>query len=230
MSSLIEIVVIVEGKTEEIFIKDILAPYLAKKNIFMTPIIISKPGQKGGDVRFVRAINDITLHMKQRDDTYVTLLVDYYGIKGDWPGLESAKSQTIPLKIAKIINDATQKAVDSQLHGYGSSFRFVPNIAVHEFESLLFSDVKELAYQLGVKEKLVEAIIKECGEPEKINDSSRTAPSKRLEKLYNRYKKTSTGITIAKSIGVIKMREKCPVFNNWLKNFEEKLETVHGKA
>lgn len=205
-------------------------PILLKKNIFMIPIIISTSGQKGGNVRFAHAINDIMLHMKQRDDTYVTLFVDYYGIKGDWPGLESAKTQKIPVKIAKIINDDTRKAVYSQLHDYGSSRRFVPNIAVHEFEALLFSDAKEIACQLGIKEKLVEAILKECGEPETINNSSMTAPYKRLEKLYDRYKKTITGITIAKAIGIIKMREKCPVFNNWLNIFEKKLEAAHGKA
>lgn len=230
MSNYIQIVVIVEGKTEEIFIKSILAPYLAQKNIFMTPIIISKPGQKGGDVSFKRAIKDIKLHMKQRNDTYVSLFVDYYGIKNDWPGLGSAKSKTIPVEIAKVLNDATQKAIDSRLGDYDFSRRFVPNITVHEFESLLFSDAKELAEKLGVDKKDVDAILKRCGEPEKINNSSLTAPSKRLDKLYDRYKKTSTGITIANAIGIVKMREKCPVFDNWLKTVEEKLESTRGKA
>ncbi len=228
MSNCIQIVVIVEGKTEEIFIKKILVPYLAQKNIFMTPIIISKPGQNGGDVSFKRAIKDIKLHMKQRRDTYVSLFVDYYGIKSDWPGLGSAKSKTKPVEIAKVINDATQKAIDSQLGDHDFPRRFVPNITVHEFESLLFSDAKELATRLGVDKKDVDTILEKCGEPEKINNSSLTAPSKRLDKLYDRYKKTSTGIKIAEAIGIVKMREKCPVFDNWLKTVEEK-ETLYQK-
>ncbi len=57
MSSPVAVIVIVEGPAEECFIKDVLAPYLGAKNVFMTPIILSKPGQKGGDVRFVRAWN-----------------------------------------------------------------------------------------------------------------------------------------------------------------------------
>ena len=40
----------------------------------------------------------------------------------------------------------------------------------------------------------------------KINDNSTTAPSKRLEGLSDRFKKTSTGIAIAKGIGIPKMR------------------------
>ncbi len=73
MSKPIAVTVIVEGPTEHIFVKDILAPYLSAKNVFMSPIILSKPGQKGGDVRFVRAKNDIARYLKQRKDAYVSL-------------------------------------------------------------------------------------------------------------------------------------------------------------
>ncbi len=68
-----EIVALVEGTTEKIFISDILVPYLAERGVLMTPVIISKPGQKGGDVKFARVKNDIGLHLKQRPDTYLTL-------------------------------------------------------------------------------------------------------------------------------------------------------------
>ena len=40
MSNFAAVTVIVEGPTEQRFIKDILAPYLSAKNIFMTPIIL----------------------------------------------------------------------------------------------------------------------------------------------------------------------------------------------
>ena len=91
MNSFAAVTVIVEGPTEQRFIKDILAPYLGARNVFMTPIILSKSGQKGGDVRFVRARNDIARHLKQRQDAYVSLLVDYYGIGRDWPGLDAVR-------------------------------------------------------------------------------------------------------------------------------------------
>lgn len=77
MSSFAAVTVIVEGQTEQGSVNDILAPYLGAKNVFMTPIILSKSGQKGADVRFVRARNDIARHLKQRKDAYVSLLVDY---------------------------------------------------------------------------------------------------------------------------------------------------------
>ncbi len=220
MSDYIEVKVIVEGKTEEIFIKSILQEYLAQKNIYITPIQISKPGQKGGDVRFDRALKDISLHLKQRPDTYISLFFDYYGIKDDWPGLDNAHTKTVPLEIASAINNATQTAVDKELSEYRSDIRFIPYIAVHEFESLLFSDSSKTASVLNIDKSKVDAIINQFGDPEKINNSSETAPSKRLEKLYSRYKKTSTGIKIAKEIGISKMRGECMVFDSWLKQLE----------
>jgi hypothetical protein len=224
MSKYIEVIVIVEGKTEEIFIKRVLSKYLADRNIYMTPIQISKPGQKGGDVRFSRAIKDISLHMKQRPDTYISLFFDYYGVK-EWPGLESARKEQVPKNIAQTINDATHQAVNQELSEYRSVTRFVPHVAVHEFESLLFSDPAKLAQALRVEITAVKSILDQFDDPEKINDSQETAPSKRLEKLYSRYKKTNTGIVIAQEIGIELMRRKCQVFNSWIERLEQLVET-----
>jgi len=216
MNSQIAITVIVEGQTELRFVKDILAPYLGAKGIFMTPIMISKPGQKGGDVRFARAINDIGKHLKQRNDTFVSLLIDYYGIGRDWPGLNDVIQGSTPAVIAGAICKATKAAVDKELSEYHSTVRFVPNIIVHEFEALLFSDAATLAQNLQVHHQQVLTILEKCGEPESIDNSPHSAPSKRLAQLCGRYKKTSMGITIAKAIGIDKMRDRCPVFNGWL--------------
>ena len=229
MSNYIEIAVLVEGKTEEIFIKSVLQPYLADKNIYITPIILSKPGEKGGDVKFSRAIKDISLHLKQRNDTYVTLMVDYYGIKKDWPGLEAAGRKTEPGEIAAEINRATQIAVNTELNKFRSDERFLPNIVVHEFESLLFSDSEILASVLGVDQAKINRILDDFGDPEKINNSVETAPSKQLEKLSTRFKKTSTGIKIAKTIGIEKIRTKCFLFNKWVSSIESLIdETGHS--
>lgn len=220
MSNSAAVTVIVEGPTEQRFIKDILAPYLGAKNVFMTPIILSKPGQKGGDVRFVRARNDIARHLKQRRDAYVSLLVDYYGIGRDWPGIDTVRPGASPGDIATAICTATQDAIDAELTDYRSDVRFVPHIAVHEFEALLFSEPATLARYIQADQQSIEAIIQECGEPEAIDNSRHTAPSRRIAQLYRRFKKTSTGIAIAKEIGIGQMRSACPVFNGWLDRLE----------
>ena len=220
MSRRIEVVALVEGPTEEIFIKALLSPYLARTKVYMTPIILTKPGQNGGDVRFSRAKNDIERHLKQKKETWLTLLVDYYGIKSDWPGYEESKRKTQHASKARVMNEATRKRVNELFGNQDSERRFIPYVSMFEFEALLFSDAKILAQKLNVQLKDVEKILSRCGEPEKINDKSQTAPSKRLEALSDRFKKTTTGISVAQEIGIDKMRKSCPIFNEWITRLE----------
>ena len=225
MSSYAEVVVLVEGPTEMRFVKQLLVPYMAVQGVFLTPVILSKPGQKGGDVKFERAKNDIGNHLKQRMDTSVTLLVDYYGIRGDWPGYEESKREKDHTKKYSILTQYTDQQVQQLFPEQNQRRRFIPYVSMYETEALYFSDPACLAENLGVPKRKIDAILDECGEPEKINDHSTTAPSKRLETLSNRFKKTSTGIQIAEGIGIVKMREKCPLFNSWL----TKLESLVGE-
>jgi len=220
MSNFVEIVALVEGSTERVFLADLVAPYLAGRGVYLTPIVISKPGQKGGDVKFARVRNDIGLHLKQRPDTYLTLFLDYYAIRSDWPGLAEARQQITPADKADRINLATYDEVEKLFGEYGVYWRFLPYIAMHEFEALLYSDPQTLAAQLGVSPTEIEAILTACGEPEAIDDSPLTAPSKRLEALSIRFKKTTTGIAIAQAIGLATMRQQCPLFNDWLTTVE----------
>ena len=220
MNNYAEVVVLVEGPTEQQFVKQLLAPYLAQRGVYLTPIILDKPGEKGGDVKFARAKNDIEKHLKQRRDTWLTFLVDYYGIRSDWPGYSESKLQTEHSRKAQIMNRATHDEVKKLFPGHNSDSRFIPYVSMYELEALYFSDPPCLAEKLGVQQRQIEEILEECGEPEKINDHTTTAPSKRLGKLSDRFKKTSTGIAIAAAIGIPKMRDACPLFNNWVTTLE----------
>lgn len=222
-SAYCEIIVLVEGKTERFFIQDLIVPHLAQQNVFVTPIILSKPGEKGGDVKFSRAKNDIERHLKQRTDTFLTFFINYYGIKKGWPGRDLEENEQTPLSTiqkAQKVNDATVQEVCRLYNDYRPDRRFIPFIAMHEFEALLFSAPDILANKLQVSKKSIDDILTECGEPENINDSPQTAPSKRLAQLSDRFKKTTTGIAIAKEIGLTKIRSKCPIFNEWLTKIE----------
>ena len=217
----IEIIAIVEGKTEQIFIDYLLKPYLAEKNIFITATLASKSGQSGGDVHFERVKNDINLHLKHRNYTYVTTLIDYYGTK-EWPGFEQIRQGATPKQISDIINSETKKQIVKLFSENEAERRFIPYMAIHEFEALLFSDSSILSSELRIDQKEVDKVLEKCGEAEAVNNSPETAPSKRLNKWSSngKFKKTTTGILIAGKIGIEKMREKCPLFNNWLINFE----------
>ena len=225
MSDYAEVIVLTEGRTEQRFVKRILAPYMGERHIFLTPVQLNKPGARGGDVRYARAKNDIEYHLKKRQDTWITLLIDYYGIGRDWPGIDSIRPGASPSEIAHAICTATQSAIDKDLPNYRSD-RFVPHIAIYEFEALLFSDPKKLANGIQVDQSHIDSINEECGEPEAIDNSQDTAPSKRIENLCSRFRKTSTGISIADEIGVDRMRSKCPVFNDWLELLEALVEAA----
>jgi hypothetical protein len=168
-----------------------------------------------------QAKRDIGNHLKQWQDAYVSIFVDYYGINSDWPGFGTANSKACPSEIAEALNKAAIDIISEEFTEYNAEKRFIPFVAVHEFEALLFSDPGVLANGIGAEEDQIIRILTECGEPEKINNSTETAPSKRLKRLYPDYKKTVNGITLAKEIGVDKMREQCPVFNNWLNSLED---------
>jgi len=99
--------------------------------------------------------------------------------------------------------------------------RFIPYVSMHETEALYFCDPAVTAEMLNIDRAEIEFILSKFDGPEAINDSIETAPSKRLSKLsHNKYKKTTTGIAIAKRIGIQRMRECCPLFDSWIGKME----------
>lgn len=229
MSDYIEVMVLVEGKTEEIFISNVLRPYLSTQNIHMYATQLSKPGQKGGDVRFLRAQKDIGMHLKQRMDTYVTTFIDYYGTT-EWPGLEAVRPGATPAEIARTINEATQTEIVNLFADRRADKRFIPYVAVHEFEALLFSDADVLSAKLNINKEQVEQVLAEYGEPEAVNNHPETAPSKRLDawSVNGKFPKTTTGIAITQQIGIPKIRAKCHIFDHWLATLESIQRGVNG--
>ena len=221
MSDYITVVAIVEGKTEQDFINRIVAPYLMRTGIIITPIQVSKPGSKGGDVKFSRVQRDIERHLKQRDDTFVTTFLDLYGLK-EWPELEGVNAEQNHENMIAKLYEETDIALKKIFEAHTVEQRIIPYFAIYEFEALLFSDSKKLANGMGCSQRKITTIVTSCGEPEKINNSPQTAPSKRLDELSwsGKFKKTTDGIAIAENIGIKQMREKCPQFNEWLSRLE----------
>ena len=63
--------------------------------------------------------------------------------------------------------------------------------------------------------------------PEEINDSPETAPSKRVKQLYASYQKPLMGICQPlEEIGLAAIRSECPLFDNWVKQLEERVAIV----
>lgn len=226
MSS-IDVIVVVEGQTESTFVRDILAPYMAVNDIYLSASIIGRPGHKGGAVSFKRAIADIRLFLSQRSNTYVTTMFDYYAIAPDWPGVGALRKQirtgqTLSLQEkAKQLEDATLQQFKKEISEHDVEKRVIPYFQMHEFEALLFSDASKLAEIIGVNLKHVQSILEHYNEPEAINDKPETAPSKQIYKLCPGFRKIAMGIEIAESISIDTMRQKCNHFNDWLTRIEQ---------
>ncbi|WP_446011661.1 DUF4276 family protein [Candidatus Electrothrix sp.] len=222
----IEIYIVVEGQTEQTFVRDVLAPEMACVGLYLHPVLIGKPGHKGGDIRFSRAKKDIGNLLKQRQETFVSTMFDYFRIDAGWPGKSEADCKVqkgrrlTAAEKAEILEDATRNEIIHVFPEYNSERRFVPYIEMHEFEALLFSDVNILAEKSGVNPDALTNIIEQYSHPEEINDDPEKSPSKRLEFLIGGYRKVAMGKAVAASIGIPDIRRQCPHFDQWLTRLE----------
>jgi hypothetical protein len=66
----IRLYVIVEGQTEESFVRNILAEVLWRSNVHPIPILLGKPGHKGGRTSYARVKRDILVQLKQQRGIY----------------------------------------------------------------------------------------------------------------------------------------------------------------
>lgn len=216
MSNYRNVHILVEGPSEQAFVREVLAPYCSLYGVFITTSVLSKSGQKGGDVKFSRSKKEIYAFLCQRPDWFVCTFVDYYGVS-EWPGIAAIPPGASPACIADHMNQAARRELsDSYPDLQDSMHRYIPFVAVHEFETLLFSDSAILAREINVKKDLIDAVLREFGEPECINNSPATAPSKRILTWCPGYAKVRKGLAIAKAIGIAKMRSACPLFDAFL--------------
>ncbi len=215
------VIALVEGQTEQGFIRDILAPYLSVKGVYITARLVGKPGHKGGVGEYERARRDILLLLKQETITVITTMFDFYGMPDSWPGRLSAKESVFsqkPIIVEKSIKDDVTRELGRSFDGR----RFLPYVQMHEFESLLFSDPSTICKVLRSPnyESQVQNIRNAFASPEEINDNITTAPSKRLLTLFSDYRKRIHGLIAAERIGIEKMRKECTHFAEWLNKLE----------
>ncbi len=228
----VDIYIVVEGQTEQTCVRDVLAPQIAHNGIYLHPTLIGNPGHKGGDIRFDRAKIDICNFLKQRNDTYISTMFDYFRIDSKWPGKAEVHRQIqngttlTAIDKAEILETATRNEIVKIFSGCNSENRFIPYIEMHEFEALLFSDVDILAEKTEIDVSHIRGIINEYNNPEEINDDPVKAPSKQLRALKNGYRKVAMGKSVSAAIGIQAIRKQCLHFDNWL----TKLEHLKEKA
>ncbi|MDK9516957.1 DUF4276 family protein [Vibrio parahaemolyticus] len=213
--------VICEGQTEEAFVKELLVEPFALKGIYLMPGLIGRPGHKGGNFKFERLAPDIEKRLLADQQCYCTTFFDFYGLPESFPG-KNAVDANAPVAVkAQILQNAFAEKLTEKI-GANAMRRFIPYVQMYEFEALLFSDPTKMAQGMDKieLETAFTEIANSFDSPEHINNSPQTAPSKRIEKHILGYEKPLLGTLAALEVGLETMREKCPLFDTWLKNIE----------
>ncbi|MCH8909959.1 MAG: DUF4276 family protein [Chloroflexi bacterium] len=219
----------VEGPTEETFVTEVLRTHLIEQGfIDVNPRILGNArlrSNRGGIRSWPSVKVEILRHLKSDSGLIVTTMVDYYGLprsgSNGWPGRQQAAGVVFEKK-ADAVQDALKADICSELGESTEYCRFIPYVMMHEFEAMLFSDCASFAVAIDRPdlEAKFQAIRDQFVSPEEINDSSDTAPSKRIVKLMPEYDKILHGYFAASDIGIENIKSQCVNFSTWLSNLE----------
>lgn len=201
---LIRLAIVVEGETEEEFVRDVLSEELYSCGVIPHAIL------SGGAL----PINKLASRMYKLcwNFDFVTSLFDLYG----FPRRRSGES----------VEDLERRIDEEVDKLFGSDWdrtRVFAYIQKHEFEGLLFSDVGVFTIVpnvLGKSIQSLEDIRARFPTPEDIDDGPTTAPSKRISKLVPGYRKRLYGPLLAEEAGLVKIRAECPRFDSWVSRLE----------
>ncbi len=213
--------ILVEGQTEEHFVKTVLAPDLSQHEIDLIPKILTTkrvkdgPDFKGGVTSYGKFRQDLRLLLHGAGQALVTTMLDYYRLPGDFPGMTTRPANARPIDRVRHVEDAIRNEIDDR--------RFIPYLSLHEFEALLFSSDDVLPKVVTQPEKQAEfaAIRAGASTPEEINERQGENPASRIESIFPGYRKNVHGPAAIKRIGLQRVRSECPHFNEWVTAVEE---------
>lgn len=206
--------VFVEGQTEETFVRELLYEHFLQKNIFLNPILVRTSSiSKGGVVSYAKIKPQLNRKCLEDTSAFVTTMFDLYALPNDFPGADSIPTTTDPFQKAKHLEIEMEKDIAKP--------NFIPNLLVHEFEGLLYSQPQAFCgwFDASVV-SILSAQRKAFPSPEHINDDPLTAPSKPILKCCDGYEKPLHGSLIAIDIGLEAIRQQCQHFNQWLLRLE----------
>lgn len=215
--------IVVEGQTEETFVRDILKPYLANFAVrasahVVNPVEKSGYSPPGGLNNYAQAETDISLWLRHDKSANgrVTTMFDLYELPDDFPGYRDAALHNNPFQRVQALEDALAQEFDDS--------RFIPYIQLHEFEALLLCDPRKFeTYFYNCPDGIENLVNMVAGfkSPEHVNDED--PPSKRIERELLNYHnfKRAAGTDAAKQIGLEEMRVQCKHFADWLAKLED---------
>jgi hypothetical protein len=219
--------VLCEGQTEEMFVHKVLKPYLMDRGMVVkTQLLVTSKKNKtsGGALSYQQVVKDLRLWRRSAVDNdfemnYFTTMIDYYALPNNFPRYANAQQLNDPYGSVELLEMA-----------FGEDIRmdhFIPYIQLHEFESLVFCGLEHLLNDyphMTAQVSRLKGVLMEYGDnPELINNSVHTAPSKRIIKELNshhRYNKPKIGAYVTQEVGMDVLKEKCSHFRVWVERLE----------
>lgn len=218
--------IVVEGQTEEEFVKHVLRPQLERYGVRAEVIVVTtrrdrrtgkKLDQGGGHWKhWCRDIRRLVGEHPGHGVRFTTLF-DLYGLPDDFPRRSEYEAVADTNQRVSLLEQAMQEEV--------GDWRLIPYLQRHEFEALVLAGLDALTDLLDTREELaglehLRASIAGCP-PEDINDGIETAPSKRLATSIPGYDKALHGPLAAESVGLPVLRQACPRFDAWVTRLEQ---------
>jgi hypothetical protein len=209
------LLLLVEGQTEETFVRDVLAPYLAPSRIDCRPVIVAtkRTGsgkRRGGVGSWSKVARELRL-LLGNSHAHVSTIFDLYGWPDDAPGM----SDILPSEASH----SRAERLEAALGQYFGARHFTPHLVLHEFETWLYADPTRWTAALAAPATLANtlaAIAATAGGPELVDEGPETAPSKRLSKAWPGYRKLPHGPRAADLTTIEVIRAACPHFNRWI--------------
>ncbi|HZT28660.1 MAG TPA: DUF4276 family protein [Bryobacteraceae bacterium] len=213
--------VVVEGPTEEAFVRSVLAEALWPSGVSLTPIVLGVPGHKGGAANYARVKKDLLLHLKQDRTAYCSTMLDFYGLGEGFPGMPLPPGLPNIAKVTRI-EEAIKAEICKLIPDFRPDVRLLPYLQLHEYEGLLFSDPPAFARALAQPQlaQTFQDVRDGFPTPEDINDNPATAPSKCVLRVFRSYNKVLHGTIAARGVSIDAMRRECPHFRGWLAQLE----------
>lgn len=203
------LVFIVEGDCELRFVERKIIPYLYAvvqegHEVHMCAQKITtnrRLNRSGGNVGFTYLKNEVGRVAKQ-GEPWVTTFLDFFRLPSDYPGYSKDSSRI--------------DQIEAEVKAKVKYERFIPYIQRHEFEALLFAATDGFDSFLPESEKVgVESISSRFTNVEDINGGTTTAPSKRLENIFN-YDKVIHSELVWKDVPLETIMDRAPRFKGWI--------------
>jgi hypothetical protein len=225
-ATLKRILFLVEGRSEEIFVRRVLDPHLWDfgKCAAVTLITTKRPAggrraSKGGLVNYDHVKNDLRPLLSDNGACCVTTLFDFYALPANFPGVLSAPAKRgIDNCRARVRHIEDAFAADIGVD------KFRAHLALHEHEALLYVDPDLTMENLVTAPSRLRSTLGDAltaaGEPELINESADTAPSRRVLATWSGYDKPTHSAVVAQALGLSRMRSACPHLDAWINDLE----------